>query len=83
MTQIDPTQISDKVVKQLEALIETGEIDPERVQKATFATRGIFSWVMAVRNYFYVYKTSEPLRNNLILADIQLSEYKARKAENE
>ena len=38
---------------------------------------------MAVRNYFYVYKTSEPLRNKLILADMQLKEYKSRKAENE
>ena len=38
---------------------------------------------MAVRNYFYVYKTSEPLRNKLIMADIQLKEYKVRKVENE
>ena len=60
----------------LEELIDTGEINAEKVQKATFATRGIFSWVMAVRNYFYVYKTSEPLRNKLILADMQLKEYK-------
>ena len=54
----------------LETLIGTGDISSEKVQKATFATRGIFSWVMAVRNFFYVYKTSEPLRNKLILADI-------------
>ena len=38
---------------------------------------------MAVRNYYYVYKTSEPLRNKLILADLQLQEYAARKEENE
>lgn len=38
---------------------------------------------MAVRNYFYVYKTSEPLRNKLIMADMQLKEYKQRKVENE
>ena len=62
-------------MQKLEDLIATGEISPERVYKATFATRGIFSWVMAVRNFFYVYKSSEPLRNKLILADRQLKEF--------
>ena len=70
-------------MRRLEELIDTGEINAAKVQKATFATRGIFSWVMAVRNYFYVYKTSEPLRNKLILADMQLKDYKQRKLENE
>lgn len=83
MTQIDPTQIEPDTMRKLEELIDTGEISAEKVQKATFATRGIFSWVMAVRNYFYVYKTSEPLRNKLIMADMQLKEYKKRKADNE
>ena len=62
--------IKDDTMRGLETLIGTGDISSEKVQKATFATRGIFSWVMAVRNFFYVYKTSEPLRNKLILADI-------------
>lgn len=83
MTQVDPTQIQPDTIRMLEGLIETGDIAPLKIQKATFATRGMYSWVMAVRNYFYVYKTSEPLRNKLILADIQLQEMKDRKAENQ
>ena len=38
---------------------------------------------MAVRNYFYVYKSSEPLRNKLILSDRQLKDYQNRKDANE
>ena len=76
MTQIDPTTISAATMQQLEDLIATGDLTPEKMLKATFATRGIFSWVMAVRNYFYVYKSSEPLRNKLILADRQLEDYR-------
>ena len=72
MTTIDPTLISPDVIKKLEEIMATGEIAPEKVQKATFATRGIYSWVMAVRNYFYVYKAAEPMRNKIILADMQL-----------
>lgn len=83
MTQIDPTKISESTMKKLEGLIESGNISAEKVQKATHATSGIYSWLMAVRNYFYVYRASEPLRNKLILADMQLAEYKRRKAENE
>ena len=83
MTQIDPTKISDETIVKLEALIDTGEVSAEKVGKATFSTRGIYSWVMAVRNYFYVYRTSEPLRNKLILADLQLKEYERKKRENE
>ena len=83
MTQVDPTTISVETMRELEALIATGEITPEKVKRATFATRGIFSWVMAVRNYFYVYKSSEPLRNKLILADRQLGDYQKRRVENE
>ena len=75
MTQIDPTKISANTMRNLEGLIDTGDITPEKVKRATFATRGIFSWVMAVRNYFYVYKSAEPLRNKLILADRQLKDY--------
>ena len=49
---------------------------------ATRATKGFYSWVMAVRNYFYVYRTSEPLRDKLILADLQMVEYEHRKEQN-
>ena len=83
MTQIDPTKIKTNTMRKLEDLIATGEVTPEKVYKATYATRGIFSWVMAVRNYFYVYKSSEPLRNKLILADRQLKDFQDRRVENE
>lgn len=83
MTQIDPTQIRADTMVRLEELLATGDLSAEKVQRASYATRGIYSWLMAVRNYFYVYRTSEPLRNKLILADLQLEEYNARKADNE
>ena len=70
-------------MNKLEDLIATGEIDSQKVAAATFAIRGIYCWVMAVRNYYYVYKFSEPLRNKLILADKQLEEFQKRKQANE
>ena len=36
--------------------------------------------MLAVRNYFFVYKTTEPLRSKMILADTQL--LKLKKEEN-
>jgi hypothetical protein len=55
---------------EVEELFDANTIDAEKVTKACVAARGIYQWVMAVRNYFFVYKNSEPLRNKLIKADV-------------
>ena len=33
---------------------------------------GLYEWIMAVRNYYYVHRNTEPLRDKVIHADLQL-----------
>ena len=51
---------------EVEKLFDEHTIDQQTVERASIAAGGIYQWVMAVRNYFFVYKNSEPLRNKLI-----------------
>ena len=67
-------------MQNLEDVLESGNLDAEKVKTACKAAENIFHWVLAVRNYYFVYKTTEPLRNKMILADVQL--IKLKKEEN-
>ena len=40
------------------------------VAKASAAAQGLYSWVNAVRNYYFVYRDSAPIRDKLIRADL-------------
>ena len=40
------------------------------VTKASTAARGLYSWVNAVRNFYFVYRDSAPIRDKLIRADL-------------
>ena len=40
----------------LERVLAEGELEAEKVRKACKAAESIYHWVMAVRNYYFVYK---------------------------
>lgn len=42
------------------------------------ASNGLFEWVKAVRNYYYIFKSVEPFRQRIVLADIALQTLKDR-----
>ena len=66
----------------LERVLAEGELEAEKVRKACKAAESIYHWVMAVRNYYFVYKNTEPLRSKMILADTQLIRLKRDKVSN-
>ena len=82
MTQIDPKSIDIETMKQLESLLQEEHIDNQMVNYASTAAKGMFAWIMAVRNYFYIYYECEPTRDKLIMADLQIESIKKRQKEN-
>lgn len=72
LTSVDPLSLDQEAMTNLEEVLEKSELEAEKVRKACKAAESIYHWVLAVRNYYYVYKNTEPLRNKMILADTQL-----------
>jgi hypothetical protein len=70
MTQIDPKSIDIEIMKQLEGLLSRESLDDKQVNHASTAAKGIYCWIKAVRNYFYIYYECEPTRDKLIMADL-------------
>ena len=70
MTTTDPTKLDPDVMKQFELHLEKENLTAKKVSSASVAAKGIFAWLMAVRNYYFVYRNTEPIRDKLIFADL-------------
>ena len=70
MTTTDPTKLDPDVMKQFELHLERENLTAKKVSSASVAAKGIFAWLMAVRNYYFVYRNTEPIRDKLIFADL-------------
>ena len=55
----------------LEDLMSQPEFSFVAVDRSCVAAQGLFMWVRAVRNYYYVYKMNEQFRDKLVLSDLQ------------
>jgi dynein heavy chain, axonemal len=42
-----------------------------QVDRCSMAAKGLYMWVKAVRNFYYVYKMNEVYRDKMCLADLQ------------
>ena len=69
LTSLDPLSLDKEVMSQLEQVLDASNLEVEKVRRACKAAESIYNWVYAVRNYYFVYKGTEPLRNKMILAD--------------
>ena len=67
---IDPTTLDKEIMLELEALMVKEDFSYNVVERSCVAAQGLFSWVRAVRNYYYVYKANEPHRDKIIVADL-------------
>ena len=68
---IDPTSLDNEVMSNLEDLMSQPEFSFVAVDRSCVAAQGLFMWVRAVRNYYYVYKMNEQFRDKLVLSDLQ------------
>ena len=78
LTQVDPTKLDAEVITAVDTLFEKEELTREKIGHANMAALGIYEWVMACRSYFFVYKSSEPIRDKLIKADLQYRDIKRK-----
>jgi hypothetical protein len=67
---IDPTTLDKDVMLELEALMASDDFSFILVENSCQASKGLFNWVRAVRNYYYVYKANEPHRDKVIKSDL-------------
>ena len=58
----------------VEEIISEGDYTFENVKKSCFAVEGLFMWVKAIRDYFYIFRELEPRRDALILAEKQYND---------
>ena len=80
LTSIDPSGLSVEIMKELELLIKEAKINEARTTRASVAARGLYQWVNAVRNYYFVYQGSTIIRDRLVMADLQVKKYKEKKS---
>jgi dynein heavy chain, axonemal len=63
---------------QLEKVIMNPELDPFKVEKASVAAKGLYLWIIAIREYYYVIEEIKPKRNALIQSEAQFEEIAAK-----
>ena len=66
LSTVDPLSLNQEVMQSLETFLEESKLEIETVKRACNASESIYNWVLAVRNYYYVYKTTEPLRDKMV-----------------
>ena len=79
LTQIDPTDLSEDLIEQLEELLKGEEMSLDKIRYSTESAKGLFQWVKAIRNYYFVYRDSTHVRNKLMMADLQLKKILEKK----
>ena len=65
-------------MKKLETLFIEENLSEVTVGKASKAAKGLYQWVNAIRTYYIVYGEAAPIRNKLIMADMQLTDIQAK-----
>ena len=55
----------------VEEIISEGDYTLENAKKSCFAVEGLYMWVKAIRDYFYIFREIEPLRDAYMFSEIQ------------
>jgi dynein heavy chain len=71
LEQFDRNKLSEEKMGRVEEIISGSDYTFENVKKSCFAVEGLFLWVKAIRDYFYIFRELEPRRDALILAEKQ------------
>lgn len=69
METFDRNKLTDDRMALVEEIIADPEYTYENAKKSCIAIEGIYGWVKALRDYFYIFKELEPRRDALILAE--------------
>ncbi len=67
---IDPNDLDKEVLTKLEAIMDCPEFSFVQVDRCCVAAKGLFEWIRAVRNYYFVYRFNESFRDKMIISDL-------------
>ena len=77
----DKNSITPEMMKELEDVVLHEEFEYDNVVRASQAAAGMFLWVRALRQYYYVVQEIKPQRDKLIAALAKIDEKEAILAE--
>jgi dynein heavy chain len=63
LMEFDKNKVTAEVMMQVEEVLLSPEYSYEKAHTASRAATGIFKWIKATRDYFYLFKEIEPRRN--------------------
>lgn len=52
--------------------MDSGELTREKVEASCPRALSLFRWIEAVRNYFLIYRDAEPVRDKLMMCDLEI-----------
>ena len=68
--------LTEEMMSRVEDILGEADYSYENAHKAFHHATGLFKWVRAIRDYFYIFQEMEPRRNALTLAEKQSNERK-------
>lgn len=71
LVSFDRNKLTAETMMEVEAVLTDGGYSYEAAHAACSAATGIFKWVKATREYFYIFQEIEPRRNAFLLAEKQ------------
>lgn len=71
LAEYDKTTVDDEDMKRVEEILADPDYSEENAKCATKALDGLFKWVQAIRDYYYLYSELGPRRDALILSEKQ------------
>ena len=72
LSNYNPEHMNKEIMIKLDKATKEEEFNLENIKKACKAAQGIYHWLLAMQNYYFVYTECKPKRDALILADKQI-----------
>ena len=68
LVEFDRNKLTPEIMMEVEDVLTQGNYSYEKARSAAVAATGIFKWVKATRDYFYIFKEIEPRRDAFMLS---------------
>ena len=72
LSNYNPENLTKEIMLKLDKATQSGELTLESIRKACKAAQGIYHWMIAMQNYYFVYIECKPKRDALLLAEKQI-----------
>ena len=69
LASYDKGQLTQDVMAQVEDILTEANYTYESAYKASKASAGLFRWVKAIRDYYYIFEEMQPRKDALVLAE--------------